>query len=51
VSRDVPRIVNLWREGRLRLEELISREISLEGIEDAFQAMGSGEVARSVIVY
>jgi Zn-dependent alcohol dehydrogenase len=51
VSRDVPRIINLWREGRLRLEELISREISLEGIEDAFQAMGSGEVARSVIVY
>ena len=51
VSRDVPRIVSLWREGRLRLEELISREISLEGIDDAFQAMGSGEVARSVIVY
>ncbi|MGH9038546.1 MAG: Zn-dependent alcohol dehydrogenase [Acidimicrobiia bacterium] len=51
VSRDVPRIIRLWREGRLRLEELISREISLEGIEDAFQAMGSGEVARSVIVY
>ncbi|MGH8990494.1 MAG: Zn-dependent alcohol dehydrogenase [Acidimicrobiia bacterium] len=51
VSRDVPRIVNLWREGRLRLEELISQEITLEGIEDAFQAMGSGEVARSVIVY
>ncbi|HEY3239040.1 MAG TPA: Zn-dependent alcohol dehydrogenase [Acidimicrobiia bacterium] len=51
VSRDVARILDLWREGRLRLEELISREISLEGIEDAFQAMGSGEVARSVIVY
>ncbi|MGH8973521.1 MAG: Zn-dependent alcohol dehydrogenase [Acidimicrobiia bacterium] len=51
VTRDVPRIVNLWREGRLRLEELISREITLEGVEDAFQAMGTGEVARSVIVY
>jgi len=51
VRRDVPRIIALWREGRLRLEELISREISLEGIEDAFQAMGSGEIARSVIVY
>ncbi|MDQ3944716.1 MAG: Zn-dependent alcohol dehydrogenase [Actinomycetota bacterium] len=51
VSRDVPRIINLWREGRLKLEELISREISLEGVEDAFEAMGTGEVARSVIVY
>ncbi|MGH9040633.1 MAG: Zn-dependent alcohol dehydrogenase, partial [Acidimicrobiia bacterium] len=51
VSRDVPRIINLWREGRLRLEELISQEITLEGIESAFQAMGTGEIARSVIVY
>ena len=51
VARDVPRIIGLWREGRLRLEELISREISLEEVEDAFSAMGSGEVARSVIVY
>jgi S-(hydroxymethyl)glutathione dehydrogenase / alcohol dehydrogenase len=51
VQRDVPRILQWWREGRLQLEELISREITLEGVNDAFAAMGSGEVARSVIVY
>jgi len=51
VYRDVPRIIALWQEGRLHLEELISREIPLEGVNDAFEAMGSGEVARSVIVY
>jgi Zn-dependent alcohol dehydrogenase len=51
VQRDVPRILQWWREGRLHLEELISREITLEGVNDAFAAMGSGEVARSVIVY
>jgi S-(hydroxymethyl)glutathione dehydrogenase/alcohol dehydrogenase len=51
VQRDVPRLISLWREGRLQLTELISREISLEGVNDAFEAMGSGEVARSVIVY
>jgi S-(hydroxymethyl)glutathione dehydrogenase / alcohol dehydrogenase len=51
VQRDVPRIVQLWREGRLQLEELISQEIALEGINDAFQAMGTGDVARSVVVY
>lgn len=51
VQRDVPRILQLWREGRLRLEELISREIALEGINQAFAAMETGEVARSVVVY
>ena len=51
VRRDVPRILGLWREGRLHLEELISREIALDGVNEAFEAMGTGEVARSVIVY
>jgi Zn-dependent alcohol dehydrogenase len=51
VQRDVPRILDWWREGRLQLEELISREITLEGINDAFRAMESGDVARSVVVY
>jgi Zn-dependent alcohol dehydrogenase len=51
VHRDVSRILQWWREGRLQLEELISREITLEGINDAFQAMATGDVARSVVVY
>ena len=51
VQRDVPRIIELWRAGRLRLEELITREIDLGGVNEAFAAMGTGEVARSVIVY
>ncbi|MBV8986904.1 MAG: hypothetical protein JO248_20915, partial [Acidimicrobiia bacterium] len=33
------------------LDELISREISLDEVNDAFDAMKTGEVARSVIVY
>jgi S-(hydroxymethyl)glutathione dehydrogenase / alcohol dehydrogenase len=51
VHRDVPRIIALWREGKLKLTELITREITLEGVNEALEAMGSGEVARSVIVY
>jgi S-(hydroxymethyl)glutathione dehydrogenase/alcohol dehydrogenase len=51
VQRDVPRILGLWRDGRLNLEGLISEEITLAGINDAFDAMVSGEVARSVVVY
>jgi Zn-dependent alcohol dehydrogenase len=51
VRRDVPRLVGLYREGRLKLDELISREIKLDGINDAYEAMKTGEVARSVVVY
>jgi S-(hydroxymethyl)glutathione dehydrogenase/alcohol dehydrogenase len=51
VRRDVPRLLDLYKEGELKLDELISREIWLDGINDAFEAMKSGEVARSVVVY
>jgi S-(hydroxymethyl)glutathione dehydrogenase/alcohol dehydrogenase len=48
---DLPRCVDLYMAGRLKLDELISRTFSLEGINDAFAAMKAGEVARSVIVF
>jgi len=51
VDEDVPKLLGLYQEGRLMLDELISREIDLHGIDDAFAAMQTGEVARSVIVY
>ena len=37
--------------GRLKLDELVSRRIKLDDVNDAFTAMEKGEVARSVIVY
>ena len=51
VRTDVPKLLELYQSGQLMLDELISREIDLHGVNDAFSAMGSGEVARSVIVY
>ena len=51
VRRDVPRLIDLYRKGELKLDELISREIELDEVNDAFEAMKTGEVARSVIVY
>ena len=51
VRRDVPRLIELYRNGALKLDELISREIKLDAINDAFEAMKTGEVARSVVVY
>ncbi|MCU1453031.1 MAG: Alcohol dehydrogenase zinc-binding domain protein [Acidimicrobiales bacterium] len=49
VHRDVPKLLELWKSGELKLEELISREIEVEAVNEAFEAMQSGEVARSVI--
>ena len=51
VQRDVPRLIELYKKGDLLLEELVSRTIQLEDVNDAFAAMQTGEIARSVIVY
>ncbi|HXH58781.1 Zn-dependent alcohol dehydrogenase [Iamia sp.] len=49
VQRDVPKLIKLWQDGELKLDELISKEIQIEDVNGAFEAMESGEVARSVI--
>lgn len=46
---DFPRIVQLYREGRLLLDELVSREFPLAQVNDAFAALERGEVARSIL--
>ncbi|HEY8475887.1 MAG TPA: Zn-dependent alcohol dehydrogenase [Chloroflexota bacterium] len=48
---DMPRLLDLYMAGRLKLDELISRRYPIEGINDAFAALERGEVARSIIVY
>ncbi len=48
--RDFPLLVELYRDGRLRLDPLIA-ECALEDVNDAFRRMEAGETARSVIVY
>lgn len=51
VQRDVPLLLDLYQKGQLKLDELISKEIKLEDVNQAFEDMKAGEVARSVIVY
>jgi S-(hydroxymethyl)glutathione dehydrogenase/alcohol dehydrogenase len=48
---DMPRYIDLYLQGRLKLDELVSRRISLDEVNDGFDAMKAGEVARSVIVF
>jgi S-(hydroxymethyl)glutathione dehydrogenase/alcohol dehydrogenase len=51
VQQDVPKLLEYYKRGELKLDELISRRISVEDVNDAFKAMEAGEVARSVINY
>jgi S-(hydroxymethyl)glutathione dehydrogenase / alcohol dehydrogenase len=48
---DMPRYIDLYLDGRLKLDELVSRRISLDEVNDGFEAMKAGEVARSVIMF
>lgn len=50
-SVDMPRLLDLYMNKRLKLDELVSRRITLEEINAAFDWIEKGEVARSVIVY
>jgi S-(hydroxymethyl)glutathione dehydrogenase / alcohol dehydrogenase len=51
VQKDVPKLIELYKKGDLKLDELISRTITIDDINEAFDAMKTGEVARSVILY
>jgi S-(hydroxymethyl)glutathione dehydrogenase/alcohol dehydrogenase len=48
---DLPRLVDLYLQGRLNLDELVSSRISLDDINAGFAALEAGDVARSVVVY
>jgi S-(hydroxymethyl)glutathione dehydrogenase / alcohol dehydrogenase len=49
-ARDIPRIVDLYRNGALFLDELVSARFPLSDAGSAFAASERGEVARSVVV-
>ncbi len=48
---DVPMIVKLYREGRLKLDQLISGRYRLESINEAVASSRSGAALRNVIVF
>ena len=48
---DMPRYVEFYMQGRLLLDEMVTRRLDLADINEAFRAMKAGEVARSVIMF
>jgi S-(hydroxymethyl)glutathione dehydrogenase / alcohol dehydrogenase len=48
---DMPRFVDFYLQGKLHLDDMISRRIKLADVNDALAALETGEVARSVIMF
>lgn len=48
---DMPKYVDFYRRGLLRLDEMISKRGRLGDVNEAFRAMKAGEVARSVLMF
>src|SRR5689334_22487502 len=48
---DIPLYLEFYRQGRLLLDEMVTRRGQLEDINEAFRAMKAGEVARTVLTF
>jgi S-(hydroxymethyl)glutathione dehydrogenase/alcohol dehydrogenase len=47
----MPKYIDFYNQGRLKLDEMITERRSLEDVNDAFRAMKAGEVARTVLMF
>jgi len=48
---DIPKLLNLYRDGQLKLDELITKRYKIDEAPQAFADLESGKNARGVIVF
>lgn len=48
---DIPRMIDMYLDGRLLLDEMVSATMGLDGVNDGYKMMKNGEVTRSVITF
>jgi len=48
---DILKLIDLYRAGKLKLDELLTRSYPFEQINEAYAALERGEVARSVVTF
>jgi NDMA-dependent alcohol dehydrogenase len=48
---DIPKLLAMYREGQLKLDELITQRYSLDDVNEGYRAMREGENIRGVITY
>lgn len=49
VQEDMPKYLGFYTDGKLKLDELITREFTIDQANEAIEALSNGEVARGVI--
>jgi S-(hydroxymethyl)glutathione dehydrogenase/alcohol dehydrogenase len=49
--RDIPRLLRLYQEGKLKLDELVTRTYPLEDINKGYQDMRDGTNIRGMVMY
>jgi len=47
---DMPKLIDLYMNKKIKLDELVTRSYSLDEVNEAMAALEKGEVARSVVV-
>jgi alcohol dehydrogenase len=50
-SRDIPRYIDLYRQGKLAVNRLMSGRLKLEDINSGFDLLNEGKAVRQVIVF
>jgi alcohol dehydrogenase len=50
-SRDIPRYIDLYRQGKLAVNRLMSGRLELEDINRGFDLLNEGKVVRQVVVF
>ena len=51
VKEDIPRLVDLYAAGDLRLDELVDRRIPLSELPEAFERLRAGDGLRQLVVF
>lgn len=49
--RDIPRLLRLYQEGKLKLDELVTKTYPIEGINEGYQDMRDGKNIRGMLIY
>ena len=50
-KRDFPLFLQMYQQGRLKLDELVSKRYTLDQINEAYAEMLTGRIARGIIIY
>ncbi len=51
ISRDIPMLIELYRQGRLKLDELVSGRYNFEQINEAIASAREGNALRNVVLF